>query len=78
MLNTMAFSRHDLEAIYLQSRTSIGSALGVFAYTLKFLVEYKLLVTSSSSYNVMHFPEALFLFANCFVVSVWHKRSIRL
>ena len=74
----MAFSRHDLEAIYLQSRTSIGRALGVFAYTLKFQAEYKLLVTSSSSYNVMQFPEMIFLFANCFVVSVWYNRSIRL
>ena len=77
-LNTMAFSKHDLEAIYLQSRTSLGSVLGVFAYTLKFQAEYKLLVMSSSSYNVMHFPEMLFLIANCFFVSVWYNRSIRL
>ena len=74
----MAFSRHDLEAMFLQNRTSLGSVLGIFAYTLKFQAEYKLLVTSSSSYNVMHFPEMLFLFANCFVVSVWYNRSIRL
>ena len=60
------------------SRTSLGSVLGVFAYTLKFQAEYKLLVMSSSSYNVMHFPEMLFLIAKCFAVSVSYTRSIRL